>query len=78
MQVFWKHWEKEKLVETSNFSFSLSVFYSFGEFFTIFIKFQIVICKLKDGQQTLSVCKLFQFASSFSLQESKISHLGKG
>ena len=29
-QAFWKHWEKEKLLVTSNFSFSRSVFYLFG------------------------------------------------
>ena len=38
--------EKEKLLVTSNFSFSLSVFFPFGEFFAIFIHFEIVICKL--------------------------------
>ena len=39
-------WEKEKLLVTSNFSFSHSVFYQFGELPAIFIKFEIVICKL--------------------------------
>ena len=39
-------WEKEKLLVTSNFSFSHRVFYSFREFSTIFIKFEIVFCKL--------------------------------
>ena len=29
-QAFWKHWEKEKLIVTSNFSFSHCVFYLFG------------------------------------------------
>ena len=57
VQVFWKHWEKEKLLVTSNFSFSDSVFYLFGELSAFFIKFEIV---------------------SFSLEESKICHLGKG
>ena len=38
--------EKEKLLLTSNFSFSLSVFYTFRELSAIFIKFKIVICKL--------------------------------
>ena len=37
--------EKEKLLVTSNFSFSHSVFYLFGEFFAIFIQVKIVICK---------------------------------
>ena len=31
-------WEKEKLLVTSNFSFSHSVFYPFGELCAIFIK----------------------------------------
>ena len=39
-------WEKEKLLITSNFSFSHSVFYPIEELFTIFIEFKIVVCKL--------------------------------
>ena len=39
-------WEKEKLLVTSNFSFSHSVFYLFGQLSFIFFKFQIVVCKL--------------------------------
>ena len=39
-------WEKEKLLVTSNFSFSHSVFYPFGELSAIFIKIKIVVCKL--------------------------------
>ena len=39
-------WEKEKLLVTSNFSFSRSVFYPFGELSTIFIRFEVVLCKL--------------------------------
>ena len=47
VQVFWKHrWEKEKLLITSNFSFSQIVFYPFWELFAIFIKLKIVTCKL--------------------------------
>ena len=38
--------EKEKLLVTSNFSFSHSVFNLFGEFSAIFIKLGIVPCKL--------------------------------
>ena len=37
-------WEKEKLLVTSNFSFSHSVFYLFGELSAIFIKLKIVVC----------------------------------
>ena len=39
-------WEKEKLLATSNLSFSHSVFYPFGKLSTIFINFEIVVCKL--------------------------------
>ena len=39
-------WENEKLLVTSNFSFSHSAFYPFGELSAIFIKIKIVICKL--------------------------------
>ena len=44
-------WEKEKLLITSNFSFSHSVFYPFSEHSTISIKFKTVVCKfLKFGR----------------------------
>ena len=46
VQVFWKHWEKEKLLIRSNFSFSHCVFYLFGELSDIFDKFEIVVCRL--------------------------------
>ena len=39
-------WEKEKLLVTSNFSSSHSVFYLFGVLSAIFIKFEIVVCKV--------------------------------
>ena len=39
-------WENEKLLVTSNFSFSHSVFYPFRELSANFIKLKIVICKL--------------------------------
>ena len=39
-------WEKEKLLVTSNFSFSHNVFYTVGELLAIYIKFEIVVCKL--------------------------------
>ena len=39
-------WEKEKLLVMSNFSFSHSVFYPFGEIPAIFIQLRIVVCKL--------------------------------
>ena len=40
--------EKEKLLVTSNFSFTRSVFYPFEEFYAIFIEFEIVVCKLSQ------------------------------
>ena len=46
-QAFRKHCgKKEKSLITSNFSFSPSVFYPFGELSVIFIRFVIVVCKL--------------------------------
>ena len=39
-------WEKEKLLIMSNFSFTHNVFDSFEELSAIFIKFEIVVCKL--------------------------------
>ena len=47
-------WEKEKLLVTSDFSFSHSVFYPFRKLSTTFIKFKIVICRL------------FKFGKNFS------------
>ena len=39
-------WEKEKLLMTSNFSFSHSVFYPIRELSVIFTKSKIVVCNL--------------------------------
>ena len=39
-------WEKEKLLLMSNISFSHIVFYPFEELSSIFIQFEIVVCKL--------------------------------
>ena len=57
-------WEKEKLLVLRNFSFSDSVFYLFGEFSAIFIKFEIVVCKLSVRnslkyviRETVNSCK---------------------
>ena len=38
--------EKEELLITSNFFFSHSVFYLFEELSAIFVKYEIVVCKL--------------------------------
>ena len=48
-------WEKEKLLATSNFSFSHSVFYLFGELFVIFIKSEIVVCRLFQSARVFKV-----------------------
>ena len=40
------HWQKEKFLVTNNFSFSHSVFHPFEELSAIYLRFQIVICKL--------------------------------
>ena len=48
-------WEKEKLLVTSNFSFSHSVFYPFGELSGILIKFEIVVCKLFQFWRVLNL-----------------------
>ena len=54
--------EKEKLLVTSNFSFSHSIFYLFEKLSAIFIKFEIV------------VCKLFQFEKGFSDRACVVTH----
>ena len=47
LRIFWEHCGKrEKLLVTSNFSFSHSVFYPFKELSAIFVKLEIVVCKL--------------------------------
>ena len=47
VQVFRKHWGKRRNCSLwAIFSFFHSVFYPFGELFSIFIKFKIVVCKL--------------------------------
>ena len=51
-------WEKEKLLVTSNFSFSHSVFYPFGELSAIFMKFEIVVCKLFQFGCIYKICRL--------------------
>ena len=50
-------WEKEKLLVTSNFSFSHSVFQPFGELSTISIKFEIFVFNLFDLEES-KICHL--------------------
>ena len=42
-------WEKEKLLVTSNFSISHSIFYLFRAHSAASIKFKIVVCKLFES-----------------------------
>ena len=44
-------WEKEKLLVTSNFFFSHIVFYPYGELYAVFIKYEIVVCKLFEFEK---------------------------
>ena len=62
--------EKEKLLVTSNFSFSHSVFYPFGELYAIFYPF--------GELYTIFIQFEIVDALSFNLEESKICCLGKG
>ena len=49
-------WEKEKLLVTSNFSVSHSVFNSFVEHLSsIFFKFEIVVCRLFQLGKSLTL-----------------------
>ena len=66
-------WEKEKLLVTSNFSFSHSVFYPFGKLSAIFIKFEIVVCKLFQFGRVLNLSfgKWLINEISLSLSEEK-------
>ena len=45
-QAFSEHWEKEKLLVMSNFSFSHSVFYPLRQLSAIYVKSEIVVSKL--------------------------------
>ena len=60
--------EKEKLLVTSNFSFSYSVFNPFGKLPTIFIKFTVVVCRVFQfgRNQNLSFGKGLNNSFSFS------------
>ena len=51
-------WEKEKLLVTSNFSFTHSVFYPFEELSTIFIKTEFVVYKFFHSMEASKICRL--------------------
>ena len=73
-------WEKEKLLVTSNFSFSHSVFYQSGELYAIFIKFKIVSCNLFQFGivQNLSFGKGLNHVGSCETQGRHLNKLGRG
>ena len=62
-------WEKEKLLVTSNFSFSHSVLNPFGELSVIFIKFEIVVRKL-------SIQKSLKFVIWERVKKTRAQHVG--
>ena len=64
-------WEKEKLLVTSNFSFSHSVFHPFRKLSAIFIEFEIVVCKLFqfEGVQNVSFGKGLRRCTVLYLQQ---------
>ena len=62
VQAFWKHWEKEKLLVTSNFSFSHSVFYPFEELSVIFIQFEISSANSLSLEES-KICRLGNICS---------------
>ena len=71
-------WEKEKLLITSNFSFSHSVFNSFGELSAIFTKSEIVICKLFHFGKFVIWERVKRLsADAFNLDQSTILSLGR-
>ena len=79
-------WEKEKLLVTSDFSFSHSVFYPVRKLSAILIKVKIVICKffqfgrgynLTFGKGLIATC-LLSSAASLYLGRSQNGVLGNG
>ena len=59
-------WEKEKLLITSNFSFSYIIFYLFEELSAILIIFKIVVCKLYQFGKVLKLSFGKGLTSNFS------------
>ena len=71
-------WEKEKLLVTSNFSFSHCVFYHFRELTAIFIKTEIVICKLFwFGRLKFVVCERVKGYCCFRILQEYCCHCYK-
>ena len=69
--------EKEKLLVTSNFSFSHSVFYPLGKLSTILIKSKIVVCKFYESFENTVGKGEMLVTSSFSFSHSVFYPLGK-
>ena len=67
-------WEKDKLLVTNNVSFSPSFFYAFGKLSDIFIKFNIVVCKLfQFGRvQNLSLGKGLSIEFNYIINQNAI------
>ena len=65
-------WEKEKLLVTSNFSFSYNVFYLFGDLSAVFIKFEIVVCKLSQFGSVKSI--VWERVKEISSRETSYLH----
>ena len=56
VQVLKRLWEKEKLLMTSNYSFSYSVFYPFGEPSITLIRFEIVFSANPFNLEASKIC----------------------
>ena len=63
-------WKKEKLLVTSNFSFSHSVFYPFGKLSVIFTLFEIVVCRLFSVWNSLKFVVCERVKKSCRLEKS--------
>ena len=64
-----------KLLITSNFFFSNSVFYWFGEFSAIFIKFEIVIIANSLGLEESKICSLGKSEDNFFFPQCRTQEL---
>ena len=67
-------WEMEKLLVTSNFSFSHSVFYQYKELCAISVKFENVVCKLFQFGRVLNLScwkRLIRFKYSYYKETQK-------
>ena len=78
VQVFLKTlWEKEKLLITSNFSFSHSVFYPFGALSAIFNKIRNCRLPTLNSLEEFKICHLGKGLPAFSPLPTMFSTLCK-